>query len=139
MCLYSINSICTNYLLAYLHQVHLTILIVFYQHNLVFLTWHTCTLMSSETRIQSDCTRYLISCAKSLISYGPKSARLSFKYHSCPKCSNTFVTVLLSSGDAKQRKFSGHLNIILFHELQTNLNYYLAKILDQYMFIGRSH
>ena len=95
--------------------------------------------MSGETRIQTDCTRYLISCAKSLISYGPKSARLSFKYHLCPKWSNMLVTVLLNSGQTKQRKFSGHLNIIVFHELQTNLNFYLAKILDQYMFSGRSH
>ena len=89
--------------------------------------------ISNNTNIQDHFTYYLIRCSKSLVSYGPEWAKLSFKYDKCPNCSEPTVIVLLNITNSTQVKLVCHISVHAICQLQVKLDYYLSLILDQYM------
>ena len=89
---------------------------------------------SNINQVQEQFTYYLIKCSKSLVSYGPAWARLSFKYDNCPNCSNRAVIVLLNLSSSTQTKLLCHITSDSIYQLQVKLDYYLSLILDEYMF-----
>ena len=83
--------------------------------------------------VQDQFTYYLIKCSKSLVSYGPEWAKLSFKYDNCPNCSKRAVIILFNLTNSTQMKLVCHLTSGAIYQLQVKLDYYLSLILDQYM------
>ena len=94
---------------------------------------------SNINHIQDQFTYYLIKCSKSLVSYGPAWANLSFKYDNCPNCSKRAVIILLNLTSSTQTKLLCHLTSHAIYQLQVKLDYYLSLILDQYMFTIRDN
>ena len=88
---------------------------------------------SNSTHLQDQFTYYLLKCSKSLISFGPGWAKLSFKYVNCPNYSEQAVIILFNLSNTTQTKLLCHLTSGAIYQLQVKLDYYLSLIIDQYM------
>ena len=96
----------------------------------------TCTNLDQS--ILTHCTEYLLTCCKTLLQFGPPGLRVSFKYTTCKNFWGTIAHVLLSRTYSSHHNITGHLNPHLLVQLKVKLQYYIALIIDQYLFDQQS-
>ena len=89
--------------------------------------------------LKDSCTYYLLTRGKTLLTFGPKGLRISFKYELCPHCSSIIIKVLINFTSRRQKKISVHLACGTLPKIQEKIDRYLSLIIDQYFFCMQSN
>ena len=89
--------------------------------------------------LKDSCTYYLLRCGKTLLTFGSKGSRVSFKFELCPHCALIIIHVIVNFTSTRQKKISVHLTPVSLVKLQKIVDFYVSSIIDQYFFYSHSN